>query len=106
MRRRHNEIRIHTVVPQIRIPRIAVASLHLIFAAQRVQRRPRHMNTARFAARLHVIGQRHIIRPHIELPLAQTQNAAQHPSRMDADTHVQVDIGGLDDGPIDSDGFQ
>lgn len=98
MCRRHNEKRVHTVIAQIRIPCIAMAGLHLVFAAQRIQSGSRDVHTTRFTARFHVIGQRHIIGPHVELPFAQPQNAAEDTAGMDADTHVEVDIGGFDDG--------
>jgi len=42
------------------------------------------------AAALHVVGQGHIIGPHVELPLDQAQYAAVHPSSVDANSHVHI----------------
>lgn len=45
----------------------------------------------RYAAAFHVVGQCHIIRPHIKLPLDQTKYTAMHTSGVDADTHIYID---------------
>lgn len=37
-----------------------------------------------------MIGQRHVVRPYVELPLSESQNAAQDRSRVYADAHVQI----------------
>lgn len=42
-----------------------------------------------------MVGQRHVIAPHIELPFTQAQYAAQHVPRMDADAHVHIKTGRL-----------
>lgn len=52
-----------------------------------------------FTAGLHVVGERDVIGPDVVLPLAQAQHAAKHAPRMDAYTHVQLDICRLNHGP-------
>lgn len=44
-----------------------------------------------------MVGQRHVVRPHVVLPLAKADHAAQDVAGMDADTHVDVDSGGVPD---------
>ncbi len=44
---------------------------------------------------LHVIGQRDVVRPNIELPLPEPEDPTVDPTRVDADTHVHVDAGDL-----------
>lgn len=45
-------------------------------------------NTASF----HVIRQRDVIGPHVELPLINAENAAENGPRMNPDPHVQIDL--------------
>ena len=45
------------------------------------------------AARFHVIGEGHVIAPHVILPFAQSQNAAQHFARVNANAHVYIYTG-------------
>ena len=47
------------------------------------------------AARLHHVGQRHVVGPHVVLPLPQAQHAAEHAARVQTHAHVQVHLGGL-----------
>lgn len=47
------------------------------------------------AASLHLIGQRDIIGPDIELPLPESQHPTVHPAAVDAHTHVHIDPGHL-----------
>ena len=49
----------------------------------------------RQTARLHHVGQRHIVGPHVVLPLPQAQHAAEHPACVQTHSHVQVHLGGL-----------
>lgn len=98
MWRRNDEERVHTMVAQIRGPFVAVASLHLVFAGQGVQGGAGYVHPTRFPAGLHVIGQGHIVWPHVELPLAKAQDPAEHTARVDAHAHVQDDVGGLHHG--------
>lgn len=58
----------------------------------------------RHASRFHVVGQRHVVRPHIVLPLAEADHAAQDVAGMDADTHVDVDSGGVPDLSVEGGG--
>lgn len=95
MWRWHYEERIDAMITQIRGSLVAVSGLHLVLARQRVEGGACDMHPSRLATRLHVIGQRHIVGPHIELPLAQPQHAAEHASGVNAHAHVQNDIGGL-----------
>lgn len=44
---------------------------------------------------LHVVGQRHVVRPHVVLPFLQTDHAAEHVARVNADAHADVDLRGL-----------
>jgi hypothetical protein len=44
-----------------------------------------------YASTLHIVGQRDVIGPNIELPLAQPEDSAVHASWVDADPHVDVD---------------
>lgn len=53
------------------------------------------------ASRLHVIGQRHVVRPHVVLPLAEADHAAQDVAGVDADAHVDVDSGGVSNLPVE-----
>lgn len=46
-----------------------------------------------YTSGLHVIGQRHVVAPHVELPLPQAQDAAQNVSGVYADAHVHVEPG-------------
>ena len=48
------------------------------------------MHSAWYAAGLHVIGDGHIVAPHIVLPLAQAQHTAEHLARVHANSHVNV----------------
>ena len=50
------------------------------------------MNAPRNTARFHVVGQGDVVGPDVELPLVDAQHAAQHRSRMDADSHIQVHL--------------
>lgn len=43
----------------------------------------------------HIISQSDVVGPHVVLPLPQTQDSAQYPSRMDAHPHVELHVGGL-----------
>lgn len=49
------------------------------------------------ASRLHVVGQRYVVRPHVVLPLAKADHTAQDVAGMDADAHADVDSGGVPD---------
>lgn len=40
----------------------------------------------------HVVGDRDVMRPQIELPLEQPEHPAQHRAAVDADAHVQVNL--------------
>ena len=46
------------------------------------------VHAARHAAGLHVVGQRDVVRPDVELPLAEAEHAAENGARVHADTHV------------------
>lgn len=50
-------------------------------------------------AALHMIGQGHVVAPHIELPFPQTEHSAQHVPRVNSYPHVDVKAGGLADKP-------
>lgn len=104
MRRRHNEVRIDAIVAQIRVARVTVTGLHFVLATERVERGARYMDASGLAARLHVIGQRHVVRPDVELPLAQPQDAAQHAAGVNADAHVQMDVRRFDDRTVNTGG--
>lgn len=41
---------------------------------------------------LHHVGERHVVGPHVVLPLAQPQHPTQHPPCVDADPHVELDV--------------
>lgn len=47
-------------------------------------------SSPRYAGRLHPVGQRHVVRPDVVLPLAQADDAAQHVPRVNADPHVDI----------------
>lgn len=47
------------------------------------------------ASRLHVIGQSHIMWPHVKLPFAKPDDTAQHISWMHPDPHVDIHSRGL-----------
>lgn len=57
-----------------------------------------------YAARLHVVGQRHVVAPHVELPFPQSQYATQHVSGVYADPHVHVEPCGFSDESLTIDG--
>lgn len=38
-----------------------------------------------------MIGQRHIVAPDVKLPFTQTQDATQHISRVNSDSHVNIE---------------
>lgn len=57
------------------------------------------VHSPRHAAALHVVGQRHVVAPHVELPLAQAQHAAQHVAGVNADAHVHIEAGRLANKP-------
>lgn len=44
---------------------------------------------------LHVVGQSHIVAPHVELPLAQTQHTTQYIARVDSYPHIHVKASGF-----------
>lgn len=44
----------------------------------------------RKAAAFHVIRESHVVRPHVELPLSEPQDAAVHTARVYSDPHVHV----------------
>lgn len=44
----------------------------------------------RHSARLHSVGQSHIIAPHIKLPFSQSNHATQDIARMDPDPHIHI----------------
>ena len=46
-----------------------------------------------------MIGEGHVVAPHIELPFAQTEHSAQHVSRVNSYPHVDVEAGSLADKP-------
>lgn len=46
-----------------------------------------------------MIRQGDVVGPHVELPLSQSQNTAQHRTTVYADPHVQVDLGRVPDVP-------
>jgi hypothetical protein len=46
-----------------------------------------------YAAALEVVGQGHVVGPDVELPLAQPEDAAEDRAAVDADPHVEVDLG-------------
>lgn len=54
----------------------------------------------RFAPRLHVIGKRDVIRPHVKLPLPESQHAAVDTPTVDAYAHVDVDPRHLTHQPV------
>lgn len=41
---------------------------------------------------LHHVGERHVVGPDVVLPLAQPQHPTQHPPRVDANPHVELDV--------------
>lgn len=96
----HYKERIDAMITQIRRSLVAVPGLHLVLARQRVEGGACDMHPSWLATGLHVIGQGHIVGPHIELPLAQPQHAAKHASSVNAHAHVQYDIGGLHNGAV------
>lgn len=49
-----------------------------------------------------MVGQRHVVRPHVVLPLAKADHAAQDVAGMDADTHVDVDSSCVPDLSVDA----
>jgi hypothetical protein len=59
--------------------------LNFFVTAFKCQYLPR--NTSRF----HVVGQGDIVGPDVELPLAQSQHAAQHVARVNSNSHVNVE---------------
>lgn len=42
------------------------------------------------AARFHLVGERHIVRPHIKLPFSQAKHTAQYVTSVDANSHVDI----------------
>ena len=64
------------------------AGLDLVLLAEVVQGGLGDVDPARLAPRLHVVGQRHVVGPHVVLPLPQPQHAAQNPPAVD--THLQI----------------
>ena len=53
----------------------------------------------RLAPGLHVVGQRDVIGPDVVLPLAQPEDAAEDPARVEANTHAQIHLRGLHNRP-------
>lgn len=74
------------------IPAAAIARLHLVRVIQAHERRLRDVHTARDAARFHMIGNHHIVGPHIEMPFFVAQHAAHYRTAVDADSHVQIHL--------------
>ena len=56
---------------------------------------PQGHNVPGQARSLHDIGQGDIVGPHVILPLAQAQDTAEHPARVQPHAHVQVHLSGL-----------
>ena len=52
----------------------------------------------RHASLLHDVGRRHVVAPHVVLPLLETDHAAQHVASVNTDPHVHLDPGGRSDG--------
>lgn len=103
--------------PQIRIPLSSVSILHFVFIVQALQRllcyvyppkkkkekvcnqvllrtfKTREKALPREAACFHVVGEGHVIRPHIELPLPETKNSAVNSSSVNTNSHVHFYTG-------------
>ena len=47
------------------------------------------------ASRLHVVGQRYVVGPDVVLPLPQAEDAAEDPPGVEADPHIELNLGGL-----------
>lgn len=46
-----------------------------------------------------MISQRDVVAPNVKLPFSETQHAAEHVARMDADSHVDIESCGFTDKP-------
>lgn len=88
---RHNEERLDLVLGEVGVPLDAVALLDLVAVVEEVDGDLGDVHAARHAARLHVVGERDVVRPDVVLPLAEADDAAQHVAAMHADSHVDVD---------------
>lgn len=109
-RRGHYQIRINIMVLQIGISFSSVPGLNLISISKTLQSFLGHMHSPkelnqqhtvipqnvyskhqpRYSPTLHVVRQRDVIGPHVELPLAEAQNATVHAAGVDSDPHVHV----------------
>ena len=56
------------------------------------------LDLPRFTSSLHLVGQRDVVGPNVVLPLPESENSAQNSTRVNADAHVQLNVGCLDDG--------
>lgn len=99
MVRRDDEECVDVVLVQVRVTCPTEACLDFVLAAQRVERRPSDVHTARLAAGLGVVRCRYVIGPHVELPFAEPKDAAQHASRVNTHSHAQLDVRRLDEFP-------
>lgn len=79
------------MVLQITIALIAISLLQFVVTVQALHRLLGDVDSTRYTAAFHVIRQRDIIRPHIELPFDQTENAAMNTSSVNADAHIDID---------------
>lgn len=59
-----------------------------------------------FATSFHVVGQCDIVRPHVELPLSETKDAAVYSPAVNSHTHVHVHPCHLPDQPGDGAGVR
>lgn len=57
-------------------------------------------SSPRYSSSLHVIGQSHVMWPHIVLPFLESNYAAEHVARMHSDTHVNVNVCGISHLPV------